>query len=564
MEGEREMRKIVLLLLMLINTVGWGYSTVLTLDADKIVFEGFGKYVDMSTSQQVENIIIEEKIDTVKLVIVGNADFKHNVSNVENLTHEEADDIINKIRAQGLAYHKNFNKKLLESLPEFSYENIYVSKYFPQITFDVKADNVLSSKSTILNNLAKNDLIDTIYVQNSNKLVEEIGYSKNLMGVTQELATGTLTGNGINVGIIDGGIIDEDNPNFANSTIVNRDAWYFVETVSDHATTMASCIGGTYGIAPNASIYCCQGAGNPASEIDWLLENGVHVINCSYGYGTADGVYSSHSATYDYTVYKYNLPVIVASGNETSGESDFYISNPGLAYNVITVGGALNNILPWQYNCSNEVTNVDKPTIMNAADDISVANASSGSGTSYSCAFTTGCAALLMEECPDLKIFPAKLTALLSGCSYEMAGYYDHDSGLDEEVGCGLVNFAKCKESLNNCFAVTTNANCQADDFLIDERFYIEAGKQLRMAVAWCGKSEDTVSSWQLNNYTLCLFRPSGAQIACSYSLYNNVLLIQCETEYTGNYRVVLIQEGDLVHTDPTNIYIHYSLWPLE
>lgn len=558
------MRKIVVFLLIIVNTVVWGYSTVQTNNFDKIVFEGFGKYVDMSTSQQVEKIIEEENIDIVKLVIVGNADFKHSVSNVENLTQEEADDIIYKIRSEGLAYHKEINKKLLESLPDFPYENIYVSKYFPQIVFDVKYEELFSSKSSLLDELAKNELINTIYVQKNDEIIENIGYAKTLMDVHSELSSGTLTGRDIRVGIIDGGIIDTDNPNLINTNIVNRDEWYFIETESEHATTMASCISGTYGIAQNASIYCCQGAGNPSSEIDWLMENGVHVINCSYGYGTANGVYSSHSATYDYTVWRYNLPVIVASGNESASENDYYVSNPGLAYNVVTVGGAHNISFSWGYSCFEEVTNVDKPTIINAANDISIPNIGSGSGTSYSCAFTTGCAALLMEHCADLKIFPAKLTALLSGCSYRMPGDYDSDSGLDDEVGCGLIDFAKCKESIDNCFAVTTNDNCQADDFLIDERFYLEAGQQLRMAVAWCGKSEDTVSSWQLNNYTLCLFRPSGAQIACSYSLYNNVLLIQCETEYTGNYRVVLIQEGDLVHTDPTNIYIHYSLWPLD
>ena len=188
----------------------------------------------------------------------------------------------------------------------------------------------------------------------------------------------------------------------------------------------------------------------------------------------------------------------------------------------------------------------------------------SGSGTSYSCAFTSGCAALLMEYCPDLKVYPAKLTALMGGCAHEIAGYYDLESGLDDTVGCGLMNFEKCKESINNCMSTTTSSNSQADDFVIDQRIYLEAGKKVQIAVSWNGKSGDSVDSWQLNNYTLCLFRPSGAQIACSYSLYNNVLLIQYETEYTGNYRLVLLQEGDLVHTDPTNIFVYYSVWPSE
>ena len=142
------------------------------------------------------------------------------------------------------------------------------------------------------------------------------------MNVRDELVIGSLTGNGIKVGVLDVGIIDEDNTNFDNIYVETRNAWYFIESVSDHATTMASCIGGREGIARQASIYSVQGAGNPSSELDWLLDKGVHVVNCSYGYGDADGVYSSHSATYDYMVWTYGVSVIAASGNEPSDEHD--------------------------------------------------------------------------------------------------------------------------------------------------------------------------------------------------------------------------------------------------
>lgn len=559
------MKKIIVILFTIFTTVVLGFINIQNVSYDKIVFEGFGNCVDMSTSQKVNEVIEEENVEELKLIIVGKTDFKFDIGIKENLTDAEAEKIQEMRRNAGASYYKEFNQKLFESLPEYNYKNVYISKYFPQVVLDVESSSVMSRNSTLLYELSKNELIETVFVQNNQEVVNSLNYAFGYLGVYDEVNTGTLTGNGVKVGMVEGGILDEDNVNFSDITVEARDAWYFIETVSDHTTTMASCIGGREGVARRASIYSVQGAGNPSSELDWLIDKGVNVINCSYGYSTANGEYSSHSASYDYVVWTYGISVIAASGNENSGETDYYIFNPGLAYNAITVGGAYTATLPWNGTCYEEVTNVDKPTLIAPAYQIHTTNANpSGSGTSYSTALTTGCAALLMEYCPDLKVYPAKLTALLSACAYPTAGYFDLVSGLDDEVGCGLVDFEESKDSINNCIVGASSATDQADDYIIEQDVYFEKDNLLQIAVAWNGKSGDSVSSWQLNNYVLCLFRPAGAQIVAKYSLYNNVLFITYETQYTGNYKIMLIQEGDLVYTDTTPIFIYYSVRPLE
>lgn len=558
------MRKLFVLLFALISITILGFFSINNNYSEKIVFEGFGNFTDMSYKGEIKDII-EEEISELKLIIVGKTDFSFNIGIKEGLTDAEAEKIQAMRRNAGAAYYKEFNQKLLDSIPEYNYNNVYVSKYFPQIVLDVDSGEVMGNNSALLNQLSKIDSVERIYVQNNDDVVDKISDACRIMSVSYELAYGTLTGNGVKVGMVESGIIDVDNTNFENITVEARDAWYFIERVSDHATTMASCIGGKEGVASSASIYSVQGAGNPSGEIDWLLDKGVNVINCSYGYGTVNGEYSSHSATYDYAIWTYGVSVIAAAGNEEDDENDFYISNPGLAYNAITVGGMTTASLTWGYTCCHEVTEVDKPTIMAPADNIQTINAmSAGSGTSYSCALTTGCAALLMELCPDLKVYPAKLTALLSACAHNTGHITDITSGLHEIVGCGTVDFAECKDSINNCISGTSSSTDQADDYIIDQDVYLEAGKELCIAVAWCGKSNDSVSSWQLNNYTLCLFRPAGAQIDFKYSLYNNVLLLRYTTQYTGNYNILLIQEGDLVYSDPTNIFIYYSVRDVE
>ena len=533
--------------------------------SEKIVLEGFDKFTDMSYRTEIVDMIEENEIEELKLIIVGKSDFNFDMDLVEGLTDAEAEKIQSIRRKAGAHYYKEFNQEILNSIPEYNYKSIYVSKYFPQIVLYVDANEVFNNDSLVLKQLASIEVIQTIFVQNNNVVTDKLLDVFPMIDVSEEINYGTLTGNGVKVGMIESGIIDVDNTNFENITVETRDEWYFIEHVTDHATTMASCIGGKEGVARGASIYSVQGAGNPSGEIDWLLDKGVDVINCSYGYGTVNGEYSSHSATYDYAIWTYGVSVITASGNEESDENDYYISNPGLAHNAITVGGALSSTVTWSNSCYQETTEVDKPTLISPAYNIQTQNAmESGCGTSYSCALTTGCTALLMELCPDLKVYPAKLTALLSACTSDLGFTHNLTSGLDEFIGAGLIDFAECKDSINNCISGTSSSTDQADDYIIDQDVYLEAGKELCIAVAWCGKSNDSVSSWQLNNYTLCLFRPAGAQIDFKYSLYNNVLLLRYTTQYTGNYNILLIQEGDLVYSDPTNIFIYYSVRDVE
>ena len=531
--------------------------------SEKIVFEGFGKYVSMSSSDEIKDIVTEEEIETLQITVVGKSDFYFDVGEYRELTMEEADKIQTLRREAGSSYFKDFNKKLYESMPQYNYKNVYVSKYFPQIVVDVNSEDVLSRKSNLLNDLASIDMVDKVYVQNKIQKQEYLAHAFDLMNVTDEICDGTLTGYGVKVGVLDVGIIDVNNTNFEDINVETRDAWYYIETVSDHATTMASCIGGKEGIAREAMIYSVEGAGNASSELDWLIDNGVNVVNCSYGYGDENGIYSSHSATYDYMIWTYGISVIAASGNEKSNETDYLMPNPALTHNAITVGGAHTYSLPWSGFCYQEVTEVDKPTLINAANNIQTANATrTGSGTSYSCALTTGCAALLMEQCPNLKVYPAKLTAILCAGTYPLSANYDLTSGLSDRVGCGTVDFKNSREAVGNIAHTRTLSSDEEGDYLIHHEVPVMAGQTITVAASWLGKSNDSVDSWQLTNYVLCLFRPTGAQVEVQYSLYNNVLLIRHEAEQTGQYEILLIQEGDLAFTDPTYIFISYYVWP--
>ena len=61
-------------------------------------------------------------------------------------------------------------------------------------------------------------------------------------------------------------------------------------------------------------IYSAQAFDTPDNEVDWLIENGVDIINCSYATSNANGYYDSESAYMDYVVYTYGITVVACTG----------------------------------------------------------------------------------------------------------------------------------------------------------------------------------------------------------------------------------------------------------
>ncbi|CCZ85511.1 peptidase S8/S53 subtilisin kexin sedolisin [Firmicutes bacterium CAG:631] len=135
------------------------------------------------------------------------------------------------------------------------------------------------------------------------------------------------------IGILDLGIADEDHSNFNNIDLTVRNEWYYIETVTEHATTVASVIAK---MCPDAKLLSVELSGNAVSEIDWMLDRNVNIINMSFGEKNPTGNYNSESAYVDYIVNTYKVTIISSSGNE--GLDTGYITNPALGYNVITVG----------------------------------------------------------------------------------------------------------------------------------------------------------------------------------------------------------------------------------
>lgn len=312
----------------------------------------------------------------------------------------------------GKKYHTEKNYELLSKLDTSDLKNLYVSKYMPFFSFECTSDKLNDLYKTTLKSFESKSYIQNINISRGEKEIKPSLYDvKNDWGITPILNnTYHLTGSGIKVGILESGIADINNAGIQNRITTFNDYWF--ETVTNHATSMANVIGGTYGVAPNCTMYSAQFTGfDCIAEFDWFLDNDVHIVNMSYGENNPTGVYNNESAYIDSLVNTYGITCIAAAGNE--GQASGYVSNPALGYNVLGVGECANNGSAYTFASSyKEVEGPDKPNIM-APGTFTLRQAQSGSGTSMASAYTSGVAALLMEGYEDFKLFPERLFSVL-------------------------------------------------------------------------------------------------------------------------------------------------------
>lgn len=369
-----------------------------------------------------------------------------------------------------------------------------------KITSDFKIDeSSIVFKSSYAPVIVANLTVSEIEQLKTDSRIEEIGYYvpvvgydlsvtedssvDNLLAVERE-ASGisktndvlNLTGNNVKVGMLETGCPDTDNVSINGANITVNDE----NTTSEHASNTARIIvGDSDGVAKNAQLYSVSNPEELAeantfdyTQFEWLLSQGVSVINLSYnlrytgqGYNL-DYTYYFTEKWIDHLVSYHNVTVVVASGNEGDLPNS-RIGSPGLAHNVITVGGYITNftattsddfIAPYS-NWSNsgggyygiEKPDVIMPSQVTTIDNIgaSLSNMTNtndlvSNGTSWSAPMLTGSIALMLELKPSLSAYPQAIKAIvMASCHRKVASSpYDEpvetiDQGITERQGAG-------------------------------------------------------------------------------------------------------------------------------
>ena len=401
-------------------------------------------------------------------------------------------------------YFQYQNSKLLNSY-DFSSYNISISNFSPYafIKFNNYEDYISKIYNLILTvesceYIKYGELHSIIY--DSEECFEETTRS-NSYSFTQAfndmgIINSNYTGNGINIGIIDASNIN--NPmNFDYSLITNYGT---SSSGQNHANIVSTIIGGYYGIAPDAHLFCINYNSFGGSAIDafeYSLNNyNIDIYNLSIGWGNS-GHYDMFCKYFDYVAYSTLKTIVKSSGNNNQ-----YISTPGLAMNILTVINVDSNL---EVSLSSGYDSLDsfsyKPDMSAPGVSLIIPNIGTFTGTSLAAPMVTGVCALLMEEFSILKTKNNLLKTILHcGCTQlpSQSNFYDTHSGF------GLVNYSNSRNYLlNNQYGnYILFPNISSNYTLMVQNITIPSNKSIQVTTHWLVISYCTSSQASANPTT--------------------------------------------------------------
>ena len=554
---------IILILLVVISLS----INLYPIDGNKVTYTS-GGYISQTLTEEIQESINMNEEVTISLKLDYDLLDTSNLLPPEGCSLERARELKRQRRELGRAYYTRNNNMLVQKIDGKNYKNRYVSTYLPVIEYSYTVEEFNKNKNTILSSLSTSSDVKTINVVGSDKKEDQISKALAKSNASSLYSTSNpYTGSGINIGVLETGIADKDHAALSGVNLTVRDEWYYVETKTEHATMMVSILAHqTGGIVPDAHIFSVEAFGNLTSELDWLVDNDVDIINISMMVGTSIGEYSTHSAECDYVAKQYGVMIVAGSGNRDSKKNpENKVGNPGLGYNVLTVGNhtLLNSL---DNDSSYVVTNGPaKPNLVAVGCNIGIPGYNvEKSGTSVSTAIMTGMITALMSQYSDLIGNPGKVMALTMASCAPVTGTLGNTetNGLNEKWGTGLFNYGQAVQGKNSIYVVNnTNTLSAVGGVLVGTLpcgFTI--GKPIRISAYWQANATGNSSETSKTTYFMELYDAANKLIATSTSGSSNYMYIYLSEAITGGrYKLKIYQKGSKAVSGNENVYVCFG-----
>lgn len=412
---------------------------------------------------------------------------------------------------------------------------IFQSKYAPMIICELSKTAILNLDT--LNNVESLSLYEELELIDEGNI--DVGV-KSIRGDYTRDSTG-LDGYGVKVGQIEDNCPQKGIAELANTKIIRNDE----NTTSDHASLVAAIIAGKTGMAPRAELYSTT-KNDPYGDAEELVKSGVSVINMSAYQPESNTFYSNYAKWVDHIVYQHGVSWVKSAGNDGPNS---YVTSPGNAYNVITVGGIDDN---GTIATDDDIFCVDscwktgsqmpsKPDVVAPAEGFSVTGGSTRGGTSFAAAYVTGMIAQMMSFCPTLKFRPDAIkAAVVASCDRKTSG--EDLSKITDKEGSGVVNAINAANAISN--VLTQKTYYDTSDQTITFDFYPLTTGTKTIAIAWLkdtkgsGTKDLSITDKLLVNFDLLVYDSNGQVVASSTSKYNSVEMVRFYAATTNKYTV--------------------------
>lgn len=248
----------------------------------------------------------------------------------DNLKLDKMQEYIETKRSKAKDEYNNNNSRFVKRALA-SDTILFTSKYAPLVIAELNKKEIEMLRNS-------DDVFDMDFFVNECNSTDETAFSIPNINANYTRDTLGLKGSGVKIGQIESGY-----PNKTNAQLSDRSITFDVPdnqaNITDHATEVSSIIvGKTNGLVPNAALYVASNytsTTNFYEKIEWLITQGVNVINMSNTTGGTAGAYTSIAKWIDHLAIQHSVHFVKSAGN--SGPSGG-ITEPGMAYNIMTVG----------------------------------------------------------------------------------------------------------------------------------------------------------------------------------------------------------------------------------
>ncbi len=429
----------------------------------------------------------------------------------------------------------------------------------PQYSSTVAPLVFLEGNASTIRSIAGRDEVEFVYLA---RVGEDLNNTAIPSVAGSAWPTAGFEGAGVRVAIIEDDGIDFSNPNLAPA-FAGR--FQNDNTNLGHPTQTAGVAASRHtvyrGMAPLALLISANGGTYAAADIiaatDWAVDSAdADVLNCSFGYPVGNADHDLIARYYDHVVWNDWRSVTPAAGN--SGTT---LGAPGVAYNVVSVGGIDDRDTPWHGDDTIYVntswqdppsvhSDREKPELTAVATRILttedsaygqwITAAGAGhNGTSYAAPAVAGAIARLIDRKAFLFTWPEEVKAILMAAAARTvfdATVDTDNSAVDvkEGVGTAVVPLAEKIVSQN----WHTGDYLNSGSFPYNHYFYAEEDDVVRFVIVWDAHTDASYSSVSLEaDLDLHVYDPGGTRVAYSVSWDNPYEIVEFTAPSTGNYR---------------------------